>query len=360
MIKKRLNKKNMFAVAICLAGMTMFSDCEKNLNNDDDDFPLGTNDWNWNSIVFIASIPEYGSGWNVCIMDKEGNNMRRIVDKSFGFPIPTRSNSGEQMLFSMDGLYFVGIDGTGLTLIEGANGNVGWSPDDKQITYIKYSGDSRETSELFLYNIANKTHTILQANGKDKAWVNFSPNGKQITYSAYDGNSIGIYAIDIDGKNNQLLIQNGYSPIWSPKGDNIAYLSFGEDRSNQIFVANADGSGQKQLTSTISPQIWPGWPPDGNASPKWTPDGKKIVYVSHENGKPEIFIMNVDGSNKTRLSEAEFRGENPEVTPDGKYILFTSRRPTNFGMGDAIYIMDLDGKNQRMLYGTGTCPVACR
>ena len=351
------NRLNMIVIAICLAGITMFSSCEKDPNNGNDDFPLGTN--NWNSIACIAHIPESGSGWNVCIMDKEGNNLRKIVDKSFGFPVPTRSNSGEQLLFLMDGLYFVGIDGTGLTLIEGANGNAGWSPDDKQIAYIKYSGDSRETSELFLYNIADKTHTLLQAGGNDKAWVNFSPNGKQIAYSAYNGNSTDIYTINIDGKNNQLLIQNGYCPIWSPKGDKIAYLAFGQDRSSQIFVANADGSGQKQLTSTVSPEWWDtGFPRDGNSNPKWTPDGKKIVYVSWENGKSEIFIMNADGSGQTRLTKAEYRDEYPEVTPDGNYILFASRRSDM--MNGGICVMKLDGSNQKVISKTGICPVACR
>lgn len=342
--------RNVFAIAICLAGMIMFSGCEK------DPFPLGTD--NWNSIACIARITENSAAWSVCIMDKDGNNMRKIVDKSFGFPIPTRSNSGKQLLFSMDGLYFVGIDGIGLTLIEGANGNAGWSPDDKQIAYIKYSGDSRETSELFLYNIADKTHTLLQANGNDKAWVNFSPNGKQIAYSAYSGNSHGIYTINIDGKNNQLLIQNGYRPIWSPKGDRIAYLSFGEGGSSQIFVANADGSNQKQMTTTTSPRLWPGWPPDGNEDPQWTPDGKKIVYVSWENEKPEIFIMNADGSRQTRLTKAEYRDEYPEVTPDGNYILFASRRSNM--MEGGICVMKLDGSNQKVISKDGICPVACK
>ena len=347
--------RNVVAIAICLAGMTMFSSCEKCPNNDNNDF-LGTN-WNWNSIACIAVLPGYGSGWNVCIMDKGGNNMRRIVDKSFGFPIPTRSNSGEQLLFTMDGLYFVGIDGTDLTLIEGANGNAGWSPDDKQIAYIKYSGDSRETSDLFIYNIADRAHTMLQANGNDKASVKFSLNGKQIIYSAHNGNNTNIYTIDIDGTNNNVLIQNGYSPIWSPKGDKIAYQSFGEGGSSQIFVANANGSNQKQLTTTTSPQLWPGWAPDGNEDPQWTPDGEKIVYVSWENGKPEIFIMNADGSKQTRLTEAEFRDEYPEITPDGKYILFSSRRSD---MMDGICIMGLDGSNRKVISKTGIYPVVCR
>jgi TolB protein len=99
-----------------------------------------------------------------------------------------------------------------------------------------------------------------------------------------------------------------------------------------------------------------GFPRDGNGDPQWTPDGKKIVYVSWENGRPEIFIMNADGSNRTRLTTAEFRDENPEITPDGQYILFSSRRSN---IGNGIVIMSLDGNNQRVL-SNGICPVACR
>jgi len=152
MSKNRLNMRNLVALAIYLTGMIAFSGCEK------DPFPLGTD--NWNSIACIARITENSAAWSVCIMNKEGKNMRKIVEKSFGFPIPTRSYSGEQLLFTMDGLYFVGIDGIGLTLIEGANGNAGWSPDDKQIAYIKYSGDD--------YEISNNVREIKNINNGKK------------------------------------------------------------------------------------------------------------------------------------------------------------------------------------------------
>jgi len=147
----------MIVIAICLADITMFSSCEKDPNNGDNDFPLGTN--NWNSIACIAHIPESGSGWNVCIMDKEGNNLRKIVDKSFEFPIPTRSNSGEQSLFSMNGLYFVGIDETELTLIEGANGNSGWSPASRVVQGVFFSAlldnSARNSAEFDFVNFDN-------------------------------------------------------------------------------------------------------------------------------------------------------------------------------------------------------------
>lgn len=353
-MKKLSLTKKITYLLVCIACVLLFTKCEKNNN---DEFPLSTE--HWNSIACIARITENSSAWSVCIMDKDGNNMRKIVDKSFGFPIPIRSHSGTQLLFLMDGLYFVGTDGTGLTLIEGANGNADWSPDDKQIAYIKYSGDGRETSELFIYNIADKTHIRLSSNERDKGCVKFLPNGKKIAYCVRDGNSVNINTIDVDGKNNQLLIQNGHSPIWSPKGDKIAYLSCGIDGSSQIFVANADGSNQKQLTSTVSPKwLDTGFPRDGNEDPQWTPDGKKIVYVSWENEKPEIFIMNADGSGQTRLTKAEYRDEYPEVTPDGNYILFTSRRSDM--MNGGICLMKLDGSNQKVISKIGICPVACK
>ena len=139
-------------------------------------------------------------------------------------------------------------------------------------------------------------------------------------------------------------------------------ITSGKDRSSQISVANADGSNQRQLTNTVSPGWWDtGFPRDGNSDPQWTIDGRKIVYVSHDNEKAEIFIMNVDGSKKTRLTKAEVRDDSPEVTPDGKHILFSSVKSDMIGgVNPGICIMTLDGKNQRILSKTGVYPVACR
>lgn len=124
---------------------------------------------------------------------------------------------------------------------------------------------------------------------------------------------------------------------------------------------NKDGTNAKQLTSTFSSRLWPGWPPDGNYDPQWTPDGKRIVYVSWEDENPEIFKMNSDGSNKVRLTNADKRDENPEISSDGKYILFTSNR--NMEMNAEIFIMDMEGRNQRSLSnyeGSDIYPVEIR
>jgi len=182
----------------------------------------------------------------------------------------------------------------------------------------------------------------------------FSPDGKKIAYSS----NVGIYKIDADGKNDQLIIKDSGNTVWSPHGDKMAYYGPNDTGGSQIFVANADGSNQKQLTFTVSPHIYPGsWPRDGNLDPQWTPDGKKIVYVSRENEKSEIFIMNADGSEQTRLTEAEYGDADPEITPDGKFILFSSNK---HDMVTGICIMTFDGQNQRVLTKNGCFPIVCR
>ena len=341
--------------------------------------------WNDSKIAFIVGG---NNGHSLYTMDISGNNMQKIVDKIVACHKPVHSYFGTKLLFpsvSADnsvktsyeyGLYVVNTDGTDLTSIDrigaaesGSFGSAAWSPDDRQIIYVKYSGVSWENRDLIRYNISDNTRKTLQTEGT-VCTPKFSPDGRHIVYCAEIPNdnilyihtyhNHHIYKMDVNGQNNCLIIKEGASPKYSPQGDKIAYLTTGQDGSSQISVANADGSGQKELTSSVSPYWYDtGFPRDGNGDPQWTPDGEKIVYVSYESGKAEIFIMNVDGSNKTRLSDAEFRGENPAITPDGKYILFTSRRPSNIGL-DAIYIMDLDGKNQRMLYGTGSFPVPCK
>jgi len=62
---------------------------------------------------------------------------------------------------------------------------------------------------------------------------------------------------------------------------------------------------------------------------------------------PEIYIMKSDGSNQHRLTYSTYRNEDPEISSDGRFILFDSNRDLNFG--SEIYVMDIDGNNQYSL-----------
>ena len=107
---------------------------------------------------------------------------------------------------------------------------------------------------------------------------------------------------------------------------------------------NADGSGQTRLTDN----------PEGNSYPSWSPDGTKIVFTSNRDFSGEIYVMNADGSEQTNLTgkageNTEHQHSHPSWSPDGTKIAFTYSR--SFVPGQ-INVMNADGSGQTRISGT--------
>ncbi len=102
-----------------------------------------------------------------------------------------------------------------------------------------------------------------------------------------------------------------------------------------IYVMDADGSNQTRLTRG----------PWGDWSPAWSPDGTRIAFESDRDGDLEIYVMDADGSNQTRLTRDLANDMGPAWSPDGTRIAFESDRDGNM----EIYVMDADGSNQTRL-----------
>lgn len=109
----------------------------------------------------------------------------------------------------------------------------------------------------------------------------------------------------------------------SPDGKKIvysvAYYSVEQDKSNrELFVMNADGSDNKQITSTKYAEN----------SAVWIKGGTKIAFLSNESGSSQIWEMNPDGSEKKQLSDYKDNIEGFAFSPDGKKVLFISQVKT--------------------------------
>jgi len=103
----------------------------------------------------------------------------------------------------------------------------------------------------------------------------------------------------------------------------------------EIYVINPDGTGRTRLTNN----------PAYDYQPAFTPDGSKIIFTSNRAGLEQLFLMNVDGSNLQQLTNDSCSNSNPAYSPDGSKIAFTSTRN-----GDTqIYVMNADGSNQTCL-----------
>jgi TolB protein len=174
----------------------------------------------------------------------------------------------------------------------------------------------------------------------DPSW---SPDGTQIAYRSDRGDESEIWVMNADGTGQRRLAA-GLSPTWSPDGSRIAYASPGDvpcppgqgPRCTGISIMNADGSGQYRVPHT-----------DGGEYPSWSPDGKRVAFNSNLSGDHVMYIVDVDGSHVVDLSRV---GEGWQVdwSPDGRSILFTSHRdhPDNY---TDVYVMSPDGSGVKRL-----------
>ena len=103
----------------------------------------------------------------------------------------------------------------------------------------------------------------------------------------------------------------------------------------EVVVMNADGSANRRLT----PQ-----PADGH-SPAWSPDGRKLMFSSRRDGNWEVYVMNPDGSDQRNLTRNPRSDGSATWSPDGRKIAFVTRRDGNW----EVYVMNPDGSDQRNL-----------
>jgi len=160
----------------------------------------------------------------------------------------------------------------------------------------------------------------------------------KIVFSSHrDGNN-EIYVMDADGSGQTRLTNNpaiDEFPDWSPDRSQIAFHTNRDGGNYEVYVIDADGGGLTRLITN----------PAYDAEPAWSPDGSKIAFASNRDGDFEIYVMNTNGSGQTNLTGSAGGDSLPSWSPDGSLIAFTTRRDGN----DEIYVMDDSGNGQTNL-----------
>ena len=199
-----------------------------------------------------------------------------------------------------------------------------------------------------------------------------------------------VWVVNLDGTALQNLTNDGFgpcaddtAPAWSPDGSKIAFSTSRDCPNREIYLMNADGSGQTNLTNNAAADRSPAWSPDGtkiafarrvdpfvadddiyvmnadgsgtatnltnnsqlDSQATWSPDGTKIAFVSNRDGNVEVYVMNADGSGQINLTSNAADDLLPDWSPDGSQIAFYSDRDGNL----EIYVMNADGSGQTNL-----------
>lgn len=201
---------------------------------------------------------------------------------------------------------------------------------------IAYVWRSREIGSIWTAGAPIQTIEVAGTPTIDLAVAGpVTPQGR-ILYAVREtrDNPWGIWVMGVDGSDARPLTEgphNDVLPAWSPDGRRIAFVS-DRDGQREVYVMNADGSEPRNLTNH----------PADDWTPCWSPDGRQIAFASFREGNWEIHVMEADGSNVRRLTNDPAADYSPSWSPDGNSIAFVSNRDGNL----EIYIMRADGAEQ--------------
>ena len=303
------------------------------------------------SYINIAFVSYREGNYEIYIMDIDGENQTNLTNHKSSDINPVFSPDGSKIAFSSDrdgadqwSLFMMDIDGSNQTkIVENLIGMPKFSPDGSKIVYV---------------GLIDGIHNIflIDSDGTDKARLTnrlaldsdpqFFSDGSKIVYHHRDSRSDSdIFIMDIDGSNQIKLSNDGSAliPTLSPDNLKIAFNSSSYGPSLKIIMMANDGSNPTRIS------------PRGevdDAGPIFSPDGSKILFVSHPTQRSEdfnIYVMDIDGSNRINLSNSLGGNFHPQFSSDGSQVVFTSWR-NRFG---DIYRVNVDGADLTNLTNYG-------
>ncbi|HEV7593916.1 MAG TPA: hypothetical protein VGO33_02880 [Gemmatimonadaceae bacterium] len=249
-------------------------------------------------ILFSAqSIANPGTNSLYGVMP-DGSGLIKLPQSGLGQTLfPRRSRDRQQIAFGTgtNGSYSVWTMRADLTgphteynpsACPNGVGAFSWSPSGDRVLV------DCDVAQVVIKVADGTSYSLSQTWGRLASQPDWSPLGDRILYqSAPRGGDI--YVANLDGSGATLVAAAAERPVWSPNGNSIVFERGIPNGSRVIVVANADGTGQRQVTFPADPTI-------NDESPAWSPDGTQLVFVRYQVAQPDwkfhLNVINVDGS----------------------------------------------------------------
>jgi len=309
--------------------------------------------------LLVAACGGAGSGRIVFTSTRDGNleiysartdgeDPQRLTNTFAAESNPAWSPNGQQIAFlsdrnGLDDLWVMDLEGESeqrAVEAEGERGQFTWAPDSNRIAYT--SGQDGDV-DVYVVDLEKNQQIRLTSSTAKEDLGGWSANGEWVVFAVLDGPAQGIHTKNPLGVDEiQLTEKPDFSPQWAPRGDKIAFLST-RDGDVEIYVMDADGQNETNLSKK----------PGDDLDFDWSPDGRRIVFISQRDGNPEVYVVSLDGEIE-RLTHNTVEERNPRWSPNGGRIVFGSKADGDFDL----YTMKRDGTDQQRVTATQTDDLA--
>jgi YD repeat-containing protein len=296
--------------------------------------------------LFISPVPQGGSSkivfasnregsMQIYVMNSDGSGVTRLTYSGANDDYPRWSPNGAKILFESDrdhpdtgymDIYVMNSDGGGVTrLTTDANDDsmASWSGDGSKIVF--QSMRNGVNYQVYSMNADGSNQVNLTNTASSDGEPSWSPDGSKIAFASDRDHAAfdSVYVMNSNGTNEHRITFSGDTvddtqPVWSNDGGKIAFVSTRDSTTEtwqetdddgnyitksklrinkEVYVMNADGSGQLRLTNDLA----------NDDAPSWSPDGAKIVWRTDRerdccDPSAQVWTMNADGSNQVDVS----------------------------------------------------------
>lgn len=186
-------------------------------------------------------------------------------------------------------------------------GSAEWLPDESGL-FISAEDPETEQMQLWIYSGGKQQRITNDVN--DYIWVSMTKDGDIL--ASRSTNSASMWFVELGGESARAVPSiepNMGHFIWTPDGRLITSLY--ENGQSQLWIINADGTGKQQLTNMVNSKPF---------NPRITPDGKHIIFGTRMGGVKQLWQIDMNGNNLTKLMDVANRFNRFELTPDGNLI----------------------------------------
>jgi Tol biopolymer transport system component len=221
---------------------------------------------------------------------------------------------------------------------DGGVSRLAWTPDGQGIVFASFRGGSTRLWHVPVTSPGRPEPALVTGPEGGATSPTFSRRGKsspeRFVYT-HDYDDVNVWQATAASGWRPLAVANSTAyddqPAISPDGARFAFAS-NRTGSNEIWIANLDGSNPRQLTSMGGAMT---------SGPRWSPDGRRLVFASHTANNGDIYVIAADGTSMRRLTTQPSNESRPSWSSDGRSIYFTSNRS---GV-DHIWRMPVDGSD---------------